>query len=98
MKDIAAGWFLTSEDEIDSRDVRRHIDYLLDKIEGKADSLVSIRESGGSADIMCFWVSAAGQGGPSLWPTQMAKLAELDLEIWFDIYARESPDARLDDG
>ena len=89
VKDKPAGWFLTSQNKIESRDVRRHIDYLLDQIATKADALAWIRISGGTADVMCYWVSAAGQGGPSLWPRQMATLAKLDLEIWFDVYAAE---------
>jgi hypothetical protein len=89
-KDIAAGWYLTSQNKVNSRDVRRHIDFLLDQVATKAEALTWIRAFGGTTDIVCYWVSASGQGGPSLWPKQMAALAMLDLEIWFDVYAGQS--------
>ena len=37
-------------------------------------------------DICCFWLSASGHGGPTVSPKQMAKLVELNLEVWWDIY------------
>ncbi|MEM9645577.1 MAG: hypothetical protein AAF989_11350 [Planctomycetota bacterium] len=66
--------------------MRRHLDFVLDQVDGKTDALAWIRRSGGTADVMCYWVSASGQGGPSLLPVQSSKLARLNLEIWFDVY------------
>jgi len=80
------GWFLSSEGRIVSRDSRRHLDWLLDQIAAKAPSLRSLRDEGSRIDICCKWLSASGHGGPTLSPTQMRRLAELDLELWFDIY------------
>lgn len=37
-------------------------------------------------DISCFWASAYGHGGPALSPQSMQKLAQLELEIGFDVY------------
>jgi hypothetical protein len=36
--------------------------------------------------VNCVWWSAAGHGGPTLWPEQMAALAALNLECSFDVY------------
>lgn len=87
VKDCASGWFLTSEDAIASKDVRRHLDWILDQIGDKATVFASLRDDGVCADISCYWLTASGHGGPSLWPRQMAVLAALGLEIWFDFYA-----------
>lgn len=81
------GWFLSSKTNVASRDVRRHIDWLLDKIDPAALALVSLPASEGvDADVACFWDSAQGHGGPILSPVQMKRLASLDLDIWFDVY------------
>jgi hypothetical protein len=87
------GWFLSSEGAIESRDVRRHLDWLLSRIDSRADALHALRSDGCRMDVSCFWVSASGHGGPSVLPTQMGPLARLGLELWFDIYLGDGPDA-----
>ncbi|TWT49545.1 hypothetical protein Pla22_47420 [Rubripirellula amarantea] len=86
VRDVPAGWFLSSDGILDSCDVRRHIDWLINKLLDSHDGLKTIRASGGRADISCFWVSAGGHGGPSIWPHQMSSLGSLGLELWFDVY------------
>lgn len=79
-------WFLTSEGQTTSRDLRRHLDWLLDQIEPAAVQLAELqRESGVTMAVQCIWWSAHAQGGPTLWPEQMRRLAALDLECHFDI-------------
>jgi hypothetical protein len=80
------GWFLSSEDMVQSRDVRRHIDWLLDQVEPKGDVLKQLQSQGYPTVINCFWCTESGHGGPMLWPRQMSRLGALGLELWFDIY------------
>lgn len=80
------GWFLTSDGIVDSKDCRRHFDYLADKINPFKDELKELKSKGCEIDISCFWSSENGQGGPTLSPKQLKKLSELEIEIWFDIY------------
>ncbi len=84
------GWFLTTEEIVQSRDVRRHIDWLLERMDPLRAALASLRAEGCRADIFCFWVSASGHGGPGLMPGSMRRLADLELEVWFDVYFRGS--------
>jgi hypothetical protein len=81
------GWFLTSRGVVDSRDTRRHIDWLLQALVGQDVFLQGLREAGGSTNIICFW-HAAGltEGGPGLEPSQMAMLAKLGVTISWNIY------------
>lgn len=80
------GWFLSSEKEVLSKDVRRHLDWLLNKLEPARYELEMLQQTPEvRMDINCIWWSAYAQGGPTLWPEQMAKLAELNLECGFDI-------------
>ena len=78
---------------VESRDVRRHLDWLLSRIDPRADAIHSLRSDGCRMDVSCFWVSASGHGGPSVLPAQMGPLARLGLELWFDIYLGDSQDA-----
>jgi hypothetical protein len=80
------GWFLTTEGTIPSRDIRRHLDWLLDRLEPKAGTLAELRSRGASVDVVCYWLSANGHGGPILSPSQSKRLAALDLECGFDVY------------
>jgi hypothetical protein len=79
-------WFLSSEGEVGSRDVRRHIDWLLDHLTDRTLTLTELRAAGCETVLSCYWVSASGHGGPMLWPEQLARLAECGLELWFDVY------------
>lgn len=80
------GWFLTSESFVNSKDCRRHFDFLADKIMPIKNKLKALQNKDCEIDISCFWSSENGQSGPTLSPKQLKKLAELELEIWFDIY------------
>ena len=81
------GWFLSSKGCIDSRDIRRHVDWLLERIGNKRQELLSLQSQVGiSMDVFCYWRSAQGHGGPTLHPKQMRMLADLNLEIGFDCY------------
>ena len=79
-------WFLTSENIINSKDSRRHIDYIADKLLPIREKLKILTSQGTQIDICCFWFSENGQGGPTLSPPQLSKLGELGIELWFDIY------------
>lgn len=80
------GWILSSKSTVDSKDTRRHVDWLLDRLEGRGSELAALRESGYEMSISCYWRSVEGHGGPTLSPPQMRRLLALELEIWFDMY------------
>ena len=82
-----AGWFLSTEGVVASKDVREHLDWLIAKL---IDVKKPLRLLSASTDnkmtLSCTWWSKAGHGGPVLFPKQMAALSELNLELSFDIY------------
>ena len=80
------GWFLSTEDHVTSKDLRRHLDWLLEKLAPKARELRQLQETPGiRMAVFCSWWSANGSGGPTLWPEQMRALADFNLECAFDI-------------
>ncbi|MGW7775510.1 DUF4279 domain-containing protein [Pseudomonas machongensis] len=82
-----SGWFLSTESHISSRDLREHIDWLVETISPHRDSLIKVQELDGvKVTLKCVWFSLLGHSGPVLWPEQMRALADLDLELSFDIY------------
>jgi len=76
------GWFLSSEEHVKSKDIRRHIDWLIGQLEESIDGLRSLQEQiGVRMYVFCpFWTSSDG-GSAILWPEQMRALANLNLEI-----------------
>ncbi len=78
-------WLLSSEKEVISKDLRRHLDWLLDRLEPTGAQLRELQQfPGAKMTIWCVWWSAVGRaGGPTLWPEQMDRLARLNLEIGF---------------
>ena len=80
------GWFLRSEHEVESLDLRCHLDWILDQVESKADALGQLQEAGVKADVFCYWLSKHGHGGPTISPDQSRRLASLGLDCSFDIY------------
>ena len=83
---IKNGWFLSSEDEVNSKDLRRHLDWILDKIISKKDELFELKKVIEFIDISCYWRSKHGMGGPTLSTFQLKRLAELEIEIWFEFF------------
>lgn len=82
-RDLAI-WHLSSEGAIVSRDVRRHVDYVLDAVD--LDELAAlISERAAIADVFCYWLSN-GDGGPALDPGQMSRLVRAGVGIGFDVY------------
>ena len=80
------GWFLCSKRIIHSTDTARHLEWLLDQLTPKQKVLEDLRKEGFVLDVSCYWLSAYGQGGPTLSPAIMEKLGSLGLELWFDVY------------
>lgn len=80
-----SGWLLRSKGAVESRDVKRHIDWLLDQVCSLESRLTALKDQGWRMDINCYWLSG-GQGGPMLDPSQMAELARLNLTCGFDVY------------
>ena len=76
---------ISSESFVESRDLRRHLDWLLDKVEPGSDGLNVLQQRPGvRMCVYCIWWSRHG-GGPTLWPERMRRLAALNLECSFDI-------------
>jgi hypothetical protein len=80
------GWFISTKGKIKSRDSRRHIDWILDKIEPETETILKLQKDGYSMDIMSYWGSATGNGGPTISPEQMSRLVRMNLSVWWDVY------------
>ncbi len=80
------GWFLESKAQVESKDSRRHVDWLLDRLAAKGDAIRSLQAEGCTLVMSCYWASQSGEGGPTIPPAQMRRLADLDIELWFDFY------------
>lgn len=81
------GWFLSTKGMVESRDVSRHVDWLLGHILPLQSTLHDLQSRPDvRMDIFCYWRSAEGHGGPTLDASQMRALAELNIEIGFDCY------------
>jgi hypothetical protein len=79
-------WALSSEGTVDSLDVRRHLDWLIERLMPARAALLELQLVPRTRmGVNIVWWSAHGTGGPTLWPEQMAGLAELGLEVSFDV-------------
>ena len=79
------GYFYSTKNIVESKDIRRHIDYLIEKFDAKVEILNEIQSEGSKIDIMCYWLSESGHGGPTLSPKQLTELGKLNIEIWFGV-------------
>ncbi len=90
------GWFLSTHDITDSKDSRRHIDELMAQILPQKDKIKQLQEEGAKIDLCCYWLSRACNGGPTLSKAQLLKLAELELDFWYDFYCDDNLEDILD--
>ena len=56
------------------------------KLDNKMHDLDGLRNDGGKIDIACSWYSVSGHGGPTISPKQSMRLANLGIDLWFDVY------------
>ena len=80
------GYFYSTKNVVDSKDLRRHLDYFIEIFKNKVEILNEIQAEGNQVDLVCYWVSQNGHGGPTLSPKQIVEIGKLNIEIWFDIY------------
>lgn len=81
-----SGWFLSSQDRLESYDTAKHLDWLLQQLQPRRQALDSLRSQGWRMDISCLWDSHSGHGGPTLSPDLLSRLAAVGIELWFDVY------------
>lgn len=82
-----SGWFLSSKDTVESRDLRDHIDWIVMRLSESKDALHEIQNTRNvKMTLKCTWRSKVGHSGPVLWPQQMTAISALGLECSFDIY------------
>lgn len=81
-----SGWFLSSEGQVASKDMRDHLDWLLDQLRPAAAGLSVLQAEEVRMEVWCRWDSASGHGGPTSEPEQMQQMATLNLQCGFDIY------------
>jgi len=80
------GWFLSTQNRIQSRDIRRHIVSLLTKTPDFGNKLNEIRLRKWDAHLDCFWESASGNGGPILDHKFISFVSSYNLDLTFDIW------------
>lgn len=78
-------WFLSSEENVISKDLRVHLDWILNRLHPHSNAIRHLQEQEGVCmQMSCIWWSACGDGGPVIWPVQMQKLVDLNLECGFE--------------
>lgn len=88
-----SGWFLSSKDDVDSKDLRDHIEWIITQLSSSKAGLYEVQKIDGlKMTLKCTWRSKYGHSGPVLWPKQMTAMAELGLECSFDIYFDDESD------
>lgn len=78
-------WTWNTEGHIDSTDYRDHLQSILDLLVDKEFALENLRSRGCTTRISCF-VDAKGNTEIWLERTEIAALAKLGLDIWWDVY------------
>ena len=79
-------WMFSTLNLVESRDLRRHLHFLLPMLSERSIELSKLRELGCRTEISCFWSSAAGHGGPIIDTQSSQIIGSLELDIWFDFF------------
>ena len=83
------GWWISTQGLLTSKDARHHLDWIIGKMSGKEAEFAQLHERGYLVDLCVRWDSRHGHGGPTIGPEQMRALADLGLDLWFDVYVGE---------
>jgi Domain of unknown function (DUF4279) len=90
---------LSTEHKVVSRDLRKHLDWLLQRLSPSRSQLLGLQQRADTKMLVhCRWWSKYGGGGPTLWPEQMELLAALKLELslLFADYSSRVPENSAD--
>jgi hypothetical protein len=80
-------WYLSSEGQLQTTSVERHLIWLLDQIEPARETFLEIAETHDAiADFFCYWLSASGHGGPEVSAGALARISRLNATLGFDFY------------
>jgi hypothetical protein len=79
-------WVLSSEHSVVSKDSLAHIQWLLASVGSHGPELGRLRERGYRMKIHCVWAGRGGYGGPELTPDVMRALADLGIDLYFDVF------------
>lgn len=83
-----SNWTISSDKIINSKDARDHIDYVLDIIYPQKEHILKLQEDF-IMSMKCVWFAKGISGGPAVWPEQMSRLSELNLELGFSFYPED---------
>ncbi len=86
VKQWPTSWFLESTEKVQSKDLRRHIDWILEQLSDKIEIIQQLQGADSEIHISCFWASATGHGGPMLDQDILKRIAKLSIGITFDMY------------
>lgn len=85
-------WVFVAQPSQSSRDAGYHIDWLLRHFADRHHALQSLRERGCRVEVVCFWESISGNGGPTLDRALLVDLARFPLDrLGFDFRIDEPP-------
>ena len=82
-----SSWGLSSREHVSSKDLRTHLDWLMDKIEPVIPQLKELQRIPEiKMSVRCSWWSEDNDSAAIvLWPEQMERLAKANLEISLEI-------------
>lgn len=83
---LSWAWSQSTKGHVDSRDSRRHVDWLLAWLQGKTREVEQLQAAGWEVEISVFWHSKNGHGGPVVPPSSMKTMGELGITLGFDFY------------
>jgi hypothetical protein len=84
--EVLYGWFLSTRSIVQSFDLRDHLDWIIAALAPRRDRLLALQKNSHIRMTVCaIWWSKYGGGGPAIWPSQMKALADLNLELGFDV-------------
>jgi Domain of unknown function (DUF4279) len=80
------GWFLSSENNVNSKDLRSHLDWLIAQLRDGVQELVVLQnEPGIQMWVAVIWWAKDGSGWFTLEPQHMRAIAEMNLECQFEL-------------
>lgn len=79
-------WSLSTQGVVISQDSLRHVDHLLDLLESQEDTVKELFHEGWKVEMIVYWDSKWGHGGPMLTPQTIHRLSHYGIGIWYDVY------------
>lgn len=79
-------WLFSSADKLSPPSADIHIQWVLEKLEGKLNQIRNFQNEGYRTEVICYWQAQCFNTCPALSSATIKTLAKFGIDFWFEVF------------